>query len=106
MNKNTIALIALIALGIVLFGCTQQQPPTNQPKLCTLEAKVCPDGSTVGRSGPNCEFAPCPTTGTTTGAATATEIDNDIKSLDNSVTGLNDNVEQTPDFPIDASEFQ
>ncbi len=30
-------------------------------KSCTLEAKVCPDGSAVGRSGPNCEFAACPT---------------------------------------------
>lgn len=29
--------------------------------LCTQEAMVCPDGSTVGRTGPNCEFAPCPT---------------------------------------------
>lgn len=29
---------------------------------CTMEAKICPDGSSVGRSGPNCEFAPCPTT--------------------------------------------
>lgn len=28
---------------------------------CTLEAKLCPDGSAVGRTGPNCEFAPCPT---------------------------------------------
>lgn len=28
---------------------------------CTMEAKVCPDGSTVGRTGPNCEFAACPT---------------------------------------------
>jgi hypothetical protein len=27
---------------------------------CTQEAKVCPDGSSVGRTGPNCEFAPCP----------------------------------------------
>ncbi len=27
---------------------------------CTLEAKICPDGSYVGRTGPNCEFAPCP----------------------------------------------
>ncbi len=29
-------------------------------KACTLEAKVCPDGSSVGRTGPNCEFAQCP----------------------------------------------
>jgi hypothetical protein len=27
---------------------------------CTTEAKICPDGSAVGRSGPNCEFSPCP----------------------------------------------
>lgn len=27
---------------------------------CTLEAKLCPDGSYVSRQGPNCEFAPCP----------------------------------------------
>ncbi|MES2224083.1 MAG: hypothetical protein V4469_04095 [Patescibacteria group bacterium] len=27
---------------------------------CTMEAKQCPDGSYIGRQGPNCEFAPCP----------------------------------------------
>lgn len=27
---------------------------------CTEEAKICPDGSAVGRQGQNCEFAPCP----------------------------------------------
>ena len=27
---------------------------------CTQDAKACPDGSFVGRVGPNCEFAPCP----------------------------------------------
>ncbi len=27
---------------------------------CTMEAKICPDGSAVGRQGPHCEFAPCP----------------------------------------------
>jgi hypothetical protein len=27
---------------------------------CTTEAKTCPGGSSVGRTGPNCEFAPCP----------------------------------------------
>jgi len=34
---------------------------------CTMEAKICPDGSSVGRSGPNCEFAPCPETDITSG---------------------------------------
>jgi hypothetical protein len=27
---------------------------------CTEEAKICPDGSSVGRTGPECHFAPCP----------------------------------------------
>jgi len=27
---------------------------------CTMEAKICPDGSSVGRVPPDCEFAPCP----------------------------------------------
>jgi hypothetical protein len=34
--------------------------PSAEPAACTLEAKICPDGSSVGRTGPNCEFAPCP----------------------------------------------
>ena len=36
--------------------------PIQKPnqKACTMEAKQCTDGSYVGRSGPNCEFAKCP----------------------------------------------
>jgi len=36
---------------------------TNRPRqrACTMEAKICPDKTAVGRSGPACEFAPCPT---------------------------------------------
>ncbi len=34
--------------------------PGDQMVACTMEAKACPDGSYVGRQGPNCEFAPCP----------------------------------------------
>ena len=33
---------------------------TQTPMACTQEAMICPDGSAVGRVGPNCEFAPCP----------------------------------------------
>lgn len=39
---------------------TSSAKPTPTSKACTLEAKLCPDGSSVGRTGPNCEFAPCP----------------------------------------------
>lgn len=33
---------------------------SSEPVACTMEAKLCPDGSYVGRTGPNCEFATCP----------------------------------------------
>lgn len=29
---------------------------------CTMDAKICPDGSAVGRNGPKCEFEKCPGT--------------------------------------------
>jgi len=45
-------------------GCTKLQctapTSTTPPKVCTQEAKLCSDGSYVGRTGPNCEFAACP----------------------------------------------
>lgn len=41
-------------------GSPGAQPPEGQ--VCTRDAKVCPDGSAVGRTGPNCEFAACPAT--------------------------------------------
>lgn len=34
-----------------------------QVGVCTQEARECPDGSYVSRTGPNCEFTPCPKTG-------------------------------------------
>lgn len=34
-------------------------PVITTTTACTLEAKICPDGTSVGRTGPNCEFAPC-----------------------------------------------
>jgi len=40
-------------------GITTSPPP----QVCTQEAKMCPDGSYVGRTGPNCAFAACPSVG-------------------------------------------
>jgi len=41
------------------------EPDTDEseeapPVACTMELFVCPDGSTVGRGGPDCEFPECP----------------------------------------------
>lgn len=32
----------------------------REPVACTMDAKICPDGSAVGRVPPSCEFARCP----------------------------------------------
>jgi len=56
-TKTLMILFSVVAL-FLLAGCLQ----TNPPRACTEEAKLCPDGSYVGRTGPNCEFAPCPNT--------------------------------------------
>lgn len=32
----------------------------DEQVMCTMDARMCPDGSYVGRTGPNCEFAACP----------------------------------------------
>ncbi len=39
------------------------QPTPDEGVACTMDARICPDGSAVGRSGPNCEFDPCPSEG-------------------------------------------
>ncbi len=36
-------------------------PAPAEPVACTMEARICPDGSYVGRTGPKCEFSACPT---------------------------------------------
>jgi hypothetical protein len=37
--------------------------PAPTVTACTMDAKQCPDGSYVGRIGPSCEFAACPSQG-------------------------------------------
>jgi len=68
--SKLVALLLFILLPIVsfIFGVNYQKTisenvnNSNQPKqACTLEAKICPGGIAVGRTGSNCEFTPCPT---------------------------------------------
>ena len=54
MKFTPLFITLVLALGIL--GCTQ-----DAPSACTTEAKLCPDGSAVGRNSSNgCEFDPCP----------------------------------------------
>jgi len=61
-NKLIIGIMiafVLVAGSVGAYFFVNQQSDTG-PVACTAEAKVCPDGSSVGRTGPNCEFAQCP----------------------------------------------
>lgn len=51
-------IVALVAIAIWLMSTERSHAP--EPVACTMEAKLCPDGTAVGRTGPNCEFAACP----------------------------------------------
>ena len=55
-----IVLIVVLGLGGFLYRNMLEHPPSPTQTVCTLEAKICPDGTTVGRTGPSCEFSPCP----------------------------------------------
>ena len=57
------AFIILIVLLVVLTGVwfgLRFLIGGEGPVACTQDAKLCPDGSYVGRVGPDCEFALCP----------------------------------------------
>lgn len=49
----------VLLIGLIILSRQQFQSGEGQVA-CTLEAKLCPDGSAVGRTGPRCEFAKCP----------------------------------------------
>ncbi len=66
MKQLIAGIVILIVVGIggflyrnALERPTVTPPQTNQPVACTQEAKICPDGTSVGRTGANCEFAVC-----------------------------------------------
>ena len=68
-DKDRYALIGIIIIAAGVFGgylalanWQNWWPFESEPEqvACTQEAMLCPDGSYVGRAGPNCEFAECP----------------------------------------------
>lgn len=58
-----VLLVAAAVGGYFVYQKSLTTPisPTPAQKACTQEAKLCPDGTSVGRTGPTCEFSPCPT---------------------------------------------
>ena len=69
MLKNILIVIGglagLLAVYVFLIPMLQNPalPQQGDMVACTMDAKMCPDGSYVGRTGPACEFSPCPNDG-------------------------------------------
>ncbi len=72
MRKIVLLLFIILPIFTFILGMNYQKVISNPKEVvtptptagvaCTLEAKICPDGSSVGRVPPDCEFAPCPIT--------------------------------------------
>ncbi|MCX6796554.1 MAG: hypothetical protein NTW06_03590 [Candidatus Falkowbacteria bacterium] len=57
-----VLLLAIMVMGLFYQQILKQiqiSNKTGNQQACTQEAKLCDDGSSVGRTGPNCEFARC-----------------------------------------------
>lgn len=66
-SRNNLSLTASTTSEIIthISGGTDAASPdtatsSDEFMACTMDAKMCPDGTYVGRTGPACEFAPCP----------------------------------------------
>jgi hypothetical protein len=68
MVKNlVIAVVGIIFASLLYIAFVPATSPFMGGRVaCTQEAMICPDGSAVGRTGPKCEFAPCPSYSTST----------------------------------------
>lgn len=53
-----ILVIVLVGVGGFLYRSVLERP--TGPVACTTDAKVCPDGTALGRTGPGCTFPACP----------------------------------------------
>jgi len=58
IGLSIVSFCIAIAVGGYLYVASKNAPVKTA---CTMEAKLCPDGTSVGRTGPKCEFSPCPT---------------------------------------------
>ncbi len=112
MNKKTLYIIfglIVVALIIVAIVCclSYYKQPQVLPDIvdsgdssslssssipstayeCNADAKICPDGSAVGRTGQKCEFAACPPS-TATSATLRTTVGQKVTGLQVTITPL------------------
>ena len=55
-----LAVIVILAVGTTSYLALTKKPASPLSVVCTMDAKLCADGSYVSRTGPNCEFTACP----------------------------------------------
>jgi hypothetical protein len=80
LNRAWLATPVGIAIAVLSLGSGHAEfaaPETLSPyiiaQFCPQDAKQCPDGSYVSRTGPSCTFAPC--SGASTGLAPGTVVE-------------------------------
>ena len=59
-KKHRITFIAIFVAILMISVFVSYRSPREEPKMCTIDAKLCSDGTYVGRVGSKCEFAECP----------------------------------------------
>lgn len=80
MSNKIIYIIAVVGVAVA-GGVFITNKNSVEPVACTEEAKLCPDGSYVGRVGPKCEFKECPS-GSSSGSETIeVKINQSISAL-------------------------
>lgn len=57
---SVVVLILIIFIFVYIKYSKNNLAPLPKVTICTMDAKLCPDGSSVGRVGPSCDFASCP----------------------------------------------
>jgi hypothetical protein len=78
-TKNALViLLVVIGLGIIAADAVDLFR-TKDSVMCTMEARQCPDGSYVGRTGPKCEFSACPEVNPVLGWKTSTNTTRGIE---------------------------
>lgn len=67
-----VSIVCAVYLRVFVRGVVQTDilEEVSLSSVCQLDALVCPDGSSVGRVGPSCEFSDCPTVPITNATAT------------------------------------
>ncbi len=61
MKQLLAGIVIIVVLGLAgfFYRNTLERAQGPEQTACTMDARICPDGTTVGRSGPSCEFSPC-----------------------------------------------